>query len=216
MRKGLVSAFIIFCFCPYLARADTRFPANCSNPVPDISGWEVFQISRIEFRSSDEVAAYLGASVTYVKYDSSGDSKELIQIIYRHVPGIFSEKKLTNEQLFRETVVVLYNQKDRDDFFDEIGNKTDPISYVHWRVKEHPRTGNDVEDGDADVWFLRSNGECLTVKNERVRIQFMTENVGDGKPRNVFVGVKYQIGDTYHILEVDRRDLVRLIMEGGK
>jgi len=68
----------------------------------------------------------------------------------------------------------------------------------------------------VDIWFLRPSGECLTARNERVGVQFMTENVGNGKPRNVFVGVKYQVGDIYHILKVDRRDLVQLMGEGGK
>jgi len=43
----------------------------------------------------------------------------------------------------------------------------------------------------------------------------MTENVGNGKPRNVFVGVRYRIGDVYHILKVDRRDVANL-MNGGR
>jgi len=218
MKKGLISAFIVFCLCPHLARADTDpFPANCSIPAPDISGWTVVQTSRVEFRISDETAAYLGLDVEYMRYRNPADPGEFVQIISRHVPGIFSEQRPTDERLFSQAVAIYYTQKDREDFFSEIAKKTDPILYLHWRTKENSRTGRDMKDGDTNIWFLQSSGKCLTAQNERVGVQFVTENVDNGKLRNVSVGVKYQVGDAYHILKIDRRDLLRLrLMKGEK
>ena len=224
MKTVLMLAII--CFFPYLARADTDvFPANCSVPVSDINGWETVRTSRVEFRLSDEVVAYLGMDVLYATYRNPSDSGEFVQVIGRHVPGIFATQKPKDERLILEVVTTTYDQENREDFFSEIVKKVDLILYLHWRVRENPRTGGDMLDGDVSIWFLASSGECLVAKNEKVKTQFLTENTGDpeklrngagGKPRNVFVGVKYQVGDSYHILKVDRRDLIQLMNERGR
>ena len=113
--------------------------------------------------------------------------------------------------------IFLTNSLKRKPRLSEIAKKTDPILYLHWRTKENSRTGRDMKDGDTNIWFLQSSGKCLTAQNERVGVQFVTENVDNGKLRNVSVGVKYQVGDAYHILKIDRRDLLRLrLMKGEK
>ena len=238
--KTAILVLIVFCFCPYFARgelarpelvervesargelvesarADTGvFPANCSSPVPDISGWTIAQTSRIEFRLSDEVVAYLGLAIEYSEYSNPSDPGESILVVSRHVPMVFQKQKPTNDQLFREVATALYTQKEEQDRLAELDKKTDPILYIKWRTKKNPRTMGDKKDGDINIWFLRSTGECGLVQNKRVGVEFLTENVGNGKPRNVFVGVKYQVGDSYHILKVDRNDVVRFF-EGGK
>ncbi|OGN03822.1 MAG: hypothetical protein A2655_00995 [Candidatus Yanofskybacteria bacterium RIFCSPHIGHO2_01_FULL_43_42] len=233
MRKSLVLASIVFCFCPYFARgeparseliervesarADTDiFPANCVIPAPDISGWEIVQTSRIEFRISDEAVAYLGLDIEYAEYRNPDDPGEFVRVVSRHIPMIPARPVINNGQLFREVATALYVQKKEQDRLNEIGKKTDSILVVRWRTKKNSRTGKDMKDGNVDIWFLQSSGECLTTQNKRVGVQFMTENVGNGKPHNVFVGIKYQVGDAYHILKVDRRDLVQLMNERRK
>lgn len=214
MRTTLL-ALIIFCFSPYLARADTDiFPANCFVPPPDISGWEVVPISRIEFRLSDTAVAYLGLDIEYTEYRNLINTKEFVKVVSRHIPLIPEQKKL-NERVILDAATALYARKEEQDKLKELDEKTDPILYVRWQTKDDPRTGRDIQYGDVDLWFLKPSGECLVAKNEKVGVQFLTENVGNGKPRNVFVGVKYQIGDAYHILKIDRRDVL-LLMNGGK
>ena len=232
-----------FCFYPYLARADTKiFPANCeSSPVPDISGWEVDQTSRIEFRLSDETVAYLGVDIEHKTYRDL-NSGEFMKVFSRHIPFIPSRPKQTDERVIEDVVTELYVQKDEEDRLGELEGKMDPFLYVYWRVRENPRNGNDILDGDVDIWFMPSDGSCRFFQNEPVDIQFMTESVGNGTPRNVFVGVIYKfeickdknnIDDEsrgyknknscpedekevfYHILKVDRRD-VAYLAEGGR
>ncbi len=211
MRKILAFAFITFCFYPYLARADTNtFPANCSVPVPDISGWEVTQQSRIAFRLSDQTVAYLGLDVEQRIYRNP-DSGESMQVFNRHIPFIPSRPKQTNERLISEVATALYVQKDEEDRLVELHKKIDPFLYVYWRVQKNPRNGNDMLDGDVNIWFMPSSGECHFAQNKPIGIQFMSENIGNGKSHNVFVGVKYQIGGVYHILKVDRRDVANLM-----
>ena len=214
MRKTATLALIVFCFCPYLARADTKFPANCANPVPDISSWEITQTSRVEFRVSDNAVAYLGLSIEHNIYRNPDNIREFAKVVSRHIPFIPQRQEL-NEQSFFQTAATLYAKKDEQDAFSKLDGEIDPIFYMLWRTKENPRTGEDMLDGDVDIWFLRSSGECLTAQNEKVAVQFLTESVGNGNSRNIFVGVKYQIGKAYHILKVDRRDLI-LLMEGEK
>lgn len=215
MRKGLISALFVFCFCPYFARADTNtFPANCSPTAPDISGWEVVQPSRTEFRISDRAIAYLGLAVEYTDYKNPLNSGEFVRVISRHIP-LIPEQKEINERVILDVATTLYNQKEEQERLDKLEKESDSILFMRWRTQEDPLMGRGQRDGDVDLWFLKSSGECLVAKNEKVAIQFLTENVDNGKPRNIFVGVKYQIGDVYHILKVDRRDVL-LLMNGEK
>lgn len=222
MRTVLV-ALIIFCFYPYFARgepvesarADTNtFPANCEFAAPDITGWEIIRTSRIEFRLSDESIAYLGIDVENTDYRNPLNTKEFVRVISRHIPLISFQKKL-NEMVILDTAVTLYNQKEEQDRFNELEKEIDPILFIRWRTKESSRTGQNQRYSDVDIWFLKSSGECLVAKNEKIGVQFLTENVGDGKPKNVFVGVRYRVGGVYHILKVNRGDIL-LLTNGEK
>ncbi|MBI4158477.1 MAG: hypothetical protein HY505_02575 [Candidatus Yanofskybacteria bacterium] len=209
--KTVLLVLIVFCFCPYLARGDTDiFPASCSVPVPDISGWEVGQTSRIEFRLSDETVAYLGLDVEHRTYRNP-DSGEFMKVFSRHIPLIPSRPKQTNERVIADVATELYVQKDEKDRLGELNKKMDSFLYVYWRIQKNSRNGNDMLDGDVDIWFTSFDGSCHFMQNEPIGIQFLSENVGNGKPRNVFVGVKYQVGDVYHILKIDRRDVSDLM-----
>jgi len=195
-------------------RIDTDiFPMNCSVSVPDISEWEVSQTSRIGFRLSGETVSYLGVDIEHTTYHNP-DSGEFMKVFNRHIPLILSSPKQTNERVISDVATAIYVQKDEEDRFDEIGKKMDPFLYVYWLVRENPRNGNDMLDSDVDIWFMPPDGSCRFFQNEPIKVRFLTENIGNGKARNVLVGVQYQIGGVYHILKVDRRDVVHL-MEGG-
>ena len=222
MARIFALALTAFFLCPFLARGEPfsgqlpanepfassqlkSFPANCQGPsIPDINGWKTGRKSRIEFRLSNETVAYLGSDIEYLNPFNPG---EVLRVVSRHVPGVFFAKKSTNDRLFREVVTSLYSAKDREEFFKTVDKKIDPILYAHWRTVKNPRTGEEMLAGDVDIWFLKSDGECLVAKNEKIKTQFLSENVGNGKPRNILSGAKYQIGDAYHILEVDPRIL---------
>jgi len=215
MRKALL-ALVIFCFCPYLARADTKiFPANCENPpVFDISNWETVKTSRVEFRISDQIVAYLGLDVEHRIYRNL-DSGESLEVFSRHTPFIPSRSKQMDGQMINEVATMLYVQKDEEDRLGELEGKADPFLYVYWRIQKNSRNGNDMLNGDVNIWFMPSDGSCRFFKNELIKVQFLSEKVGDGQPRNIFVGVRYQIGEAYHLLKVDRRDVEHL-MNGGR
>lgn len=207
--KTVFLGLVIFCFCPYLARADTPFPSNCTiSPVPDISGWEVVSKSRTEFRLSGTAMAYLGLDIEYAEYRDP-NSSEFVRVISRHIP-LIPEQKRINERVIFDAATALYARKEEQDRLNQLDENTDPILYIRWRTKTNLRTGKDERDRDVDLWLLKPSGECFVAKNEKVGVQFLTENVSNGKPHNVFVGVKYQVGDVYHILKVDRRDVLLL------
>lgn len=210
MRKTALAAILII-FLPSLARADTNtFPANCSVPVPNISDWEAIQQSQIEFRLSNQAVAFLGLVVESKTYRNS-HSGEIIKVFSRHIPMIFAEQKQDDERLLEEAVALFYAEKEKNDLLAKLKEKIDPLLYVYWRIRINPRNGNDMLDGDVNIWFMSSDGSCQFSQNKKIGIQFMTENVGNGQSRNVFVGVKYQIDGAYHILKVDRRDVANLM-----
>lgn len=219
MKTALLALFILY-FCPYLARADTEvlavskvepFPTNCSVPAPDVSGWKVTRTSRIEFRFSDYAAAYLGLDIEYTEYRNPLNTREFVRVVSRHIPLIPEQKKIDDRIIF-DAATVLYTKKEEQGRLIKLGKETDLVFFIRWEIKESPHAEQDQLDDDAgvNVWFHKSDGGCLVAKNEKVRTQFLTENIGDGRPRNVFVGVKYQVGDVYHILKVDRRDVLLL------
>ncbi len=203
--------FIVLCLYPYLARGDTN------PPVPDIRGWTVVNISRIEVRVSDDIVAYLGLDVAYV---NPADPRESVRVIRRHIPIILNKHRPQDEHLFSEAMIASYSQKEENDRLMEVSKKSDPIAYVQWRTKKNPRTGKDMQDGDVDIWFMPAegilpDGSWLFFKNEKMKVGFLTENVGNGKLHNVFSGMEYQVGDVYHILRVSRGDFMQLF-KGGK
>lgn len=259
MRTAFL-ALLVFCFWPYVARgepvesarADTEpFPLNCSIPPPDISGWEVISQSRTEFRISDTAVAYLGLAVEYTDYKDPLTDGEFVRIFSRHIPLILEQKDLS-DRVILDVATRIYTQKEEQDRLNELGKEADLFLVVRWKTKENSRTGEDnARDGAADVWFLDSNEECLVTQlidpGDKIGIEFLTENVGNGKPRNVFVGVRYSIEmrpeDTdenlcldnknededknrdqdackvkkfYHILKVDRRDVLLLTNGRGQ
>ena len=237
-------------FSPYFARADStssphadtaQLGANSNPPVvsvsnppvvsvsnppvPDITNWNVVNMSRTALNVSDVTIAYLGLEI---EYSNPTDPREFVKVTYRHISLIISKLIKANARLLSEMVTVFYTQKEEQDRLLEVSKKSDPIIYTWWRTKENPRTGYDMLDGDFDVWFLPPkgvlpDGSWPFFKNQKVETEFMTENVGNGTPHNVFGGMKYQIGDLYHIIRVDRNDLLKLFKadstgspQGGK
>src|SRR3990167_7590141 len=100
--RSIILALVVLCFCPYLAHSKSVeiFPGNCSQPAPEISGREIVQVSRVEFRISDESAAYLGLMTDY---RNPLNGREFVKVISRHNP-LISEKRIpTNERSAFET-----------------------------------------------------------------------------------------------------------------
>lgn len=207
--KTAILTLVSFLFYPYIARADT-----C--PIIDVDKWTVNQKTRIEFRTSDEVVAYLGLDIEYVDYSNPNNPAEFARVISRHVPLIFGKQKQANDRLFRDLVTSLYVQKEQEDRLGELDKKTDTIIYVHWKIKEDPVTKKDMHDGNIDVCFLKSNGDWFFIQNKPVSIQFLSERVSNDKSRNVLVGMKYQVDADYQILKINRDDFERLIEESKK
>ena len=157
----------------------------------------------------DAAVAYLGLDV---KYQNPADPRESVRVISRHTPLILFKNHPKNEKLFREAATLSYIQKEAQDRLNELSSKTDPFLYVQWRTQKDARTGRNVQD--VSIWFRPSDGNWLPViKNEKVKIEFLSENVGNGKTHNILVGRKYQVGSSYHILKLDRFDLIRLASE---
>ncbi|MDO8496225.1 MAG: hypothetical protein Q7S43_02110 [bacterium] len=211
-----LTVIVVSLFCPYFARADTAQLAVSSNPpvvsisnppVPDITDWKVVNMSRTALNVSDVTVAYLGLEI---EYSNPSNPREFVRIIKRHIPLIVSKQNKPDIRLLAEMASVFYTKKEEQDRLLEISKKSDPIIYTRWRTKDNAHTGHDTLDGDFDVWLLSSKGDWTFAKNQEIKIEFMTENVGNGKPHNVFSGMKYQVGDVYHIIRIDRNDLLKL------
>lgn len=223
--KTFVSAFIltVLIFSPYFAGADTgQLLSNVNPPIPDFNGWKVVSLSRIELRISDCAVVYLGVEV---EYNNPNDPREFIRVSSRHIPVPISKCKKYNERLLSQTVVTDYNQKEEDDLLGQRSKEIDHFLFLHWRTKKDSRNGRNVLDGDVDIWFMLANGHWLFHKNEEIAVEFLTENIGNGKTRNIFSGMESRIGDAYHLLRVSRNDILRLLegeptsqssSEGGK
>jgi len=229
MNKSLICSILIsLCFCPYLARgesvestrADTsqivaNQPAlsqpNASNlPIPDITGWTVTGTSRVELRVSSDLVAYIGL---VVQYSNPANSREFIRAVRRHIPRIISHQKKTDERLFSEAVIMFYSQKEEEESLREVSDKSDPVVYIQWRTKENIRNGNDMQDGSFNIWLLRPDGTWYWSQNKKEVIEFLSENISNGKSQNVFSGMKYGVSDIYHIIRINRSDLIRIFEE---
>lgn len=218
--KTLIAAFAVIAlfFCPYMARADTVLVQSDSEvpPIPDIGGWKVVNTSRIALIISDATSAYIGFET---EYNNPNDTDESVKIIRRHIPLVISKNKKINGRLLREVMAMLYIKEEEDDRLRKVSSESDPILYIRWRTAKNPLTGRqDKLDGDVSVWFMPADGKWIFVKNEPINTEFMTENINsnkpDKKPYNIFSGMKYQVGDAYHIIRLDRNILTALTREG--
>ena len=146
--------------------------------------------------------------------NSEKESKEFLRVVSRHIPAIFVRSQFGDKRSFLREAVTRYSQKEEADQLAELSKNLDPFLYVYWRTVKNSETKRKELDGDVNVWLLRANGECLFVQNEKIDIEILSENVGNGQRKNVLAGIKYQIGNFYHLLKIDRDDLIAVIKEG--
>lgn len=184
--------------------------ASTIPPFPDISGWTVVQTSFIEMRISDLAVAYLGLDM---EYQNPSNPTEYVRVVKRHVPLIFVKKEQQDKRLLRSVVTDFYTRKDEEDQLAKLANKSDPIFYIQWRIKQDLQTRNNIQDGDVNIWFLESSGNWFFYQNKVLSVQFLSESIGNGKQRNVFVGRKYQVSGLHHTLKINRSDLTQFLEE---
>lgn len=195
-----IIGFILFS-CPYSLMAQT-------NPVPDITGWKIINMSRIELRISGCASVYLGFET---EYGNPTNESDFVRVVSRHIPVPISKCKKYNQRLLSETVATTYNQKEEQDLLTERSKQSDPFLYIQWQTAEDSRTGGDVLTGDVSVWFMPADGNWIITKNEKIAREFLTENIGNGKPHNIFSGVESRIGDKYHLIRVSRDYIIQLL-----
>lgn len=220
----LLFAVVSFFSYPSMARADTgQTPTTVeASPLPpDITGWDVVDMSRIELIVSDDIIAYLGFSV---EYNNPNDTNEFVRVYSRHVPLIIAKTHKVNERMAMEVYALIYNQQEAEKKLKQVSLLADPFIYERWRTMKNPLTGHqDKLDGDTSIWFmpaegLNADGSWYFFKNERVSVEFFTENINSNKPKdkpyNVFSGTEYRVGNLSHIIKLDRNILTALA--GGR
>lgn len=187
-----------------------HYPVQASDEPPNFRDWTVKNISRIELRISDRAVAYLGFET---EYSNPNDPTEFAEVIDRHIPLIVAKKKY-NQRQFVAASISSYVDKEEQDRLRELSKMSDTFIVMRWKVKKDPRTGNDLLDGNMNIWFMPANGKWFFVENGQVSVEFLTENIGNGKSGNVFSGMRFKLFNNYHLLKVDRSDI--MVLEGGQ
>lgn len=214
MKKVVAIIVFVFLFsCPCISLADASPPVVSASNPPDISKWNIIGMSRIELRVSDCASVYLGLETDY---NDPNNLINFVRVISRHIPLPISRCKDYNKLLLSETAIMLYAQKEEVDLLSERSRQSDPFLYIQWQTTKVPRTGRSELSGDVNIWFLSASGSWLSTKNERVEVEFLTEDVSNGKSHNIFSGRKYGVGGYYHILRVSRSDIVKLLEKEKK
>lgn len=205
LKPILVLLFVLF-FSSFTRAQDLP-------PPPDVDGW-IMEKNAIDVKISDEVGVYIGFEL---KYQNPSDPQEFVMVIMRSIPAIVIRGRVTDTRSFMQTFVENYANKDETDLLKVLyEERSDPIIYIKWRVKEDPRTGNMVQDGDATVWLETNAGERLTSAGEKVSVEFVTELIINGEEKNISVGRKYSLKNGSHILKIDRSDLEAVFGKGDK
>lgn len=225
--KNFISLSIIFAIVssfPCVARAGTEQPqviVEASLSPPDITGWNVVDTSRIELIVSDDIIAYLGFST---EYNNPDDPSEFVRVYSRHIPLVIAKTHKVNERMAMEVYALIYNQQEAEKKLRQVSLLADPFIYERWKMTKNLLTGRqDKLDGDVGIWFmpaegLRADGSWYLFKNERVGVEFFTENINSNKPKakpyNVFSGIEYRVGDLSHMIRLDRNILIALAGRG--
>lgn len=209
MKKILIPVFLAGIFCPSLIKA------NMDPPLPDISKWIFVNSSPISLRITDRAVVYLGIEK---EYKNPNDTNEYIKVVGRHISLPILEKKTYDQESLRESGSALIIQKEEKDLLDKYSQETDPFIYLKWRIVKDSRTGLNILDpnSDVEIWFMpaegpKFDGSLYFFKNEKIAVEFLTENIRNQESRNIFSGIESRIGDKYHIMRAGRNNIIELL-----
>ncbi len=182
--------------------------ANAQPDHPNLDGW-----NRTEVRESDLelkiqadkdrliYAAYFGY---FEDYQNPQNSNEFVRVIKRYIPVISVSKEVEN-QTMESSIVSNYDKKASHDLLEKVRKEADIIGYTRWQVAKDPRTGESVRSGKIESWLKVQNGDW--VHDNQAIVKELFSELSAGK-KVILVGIKFSLGNRYHIVKVDQTDLI--------
>lgn len=207
MKRFFAVFLLFFAFLyPSLARADIPDP-------PDLSGWKVESIFRVDVRISELVVIYLGFETLYSNPNEPGG---FALVTKRHRPLIMAKSDPKGDRMFKNAVVDFYTRKEREGILQKRYGEADTIVCQKWRVVKDAKTGHPVRVGNVEVWFLDSTGNPKTVLNQKVSIAPVSELKSPDFRNGILAGVKYSVGDNYQIIRAEHVFLIMALKKEKK
>ena len=213
MTKNLIVFLLLFAvFYPSLARADTAQSEDTLNS-PDVSGWKIEAVYRIDVRLSDLVVIYFGFETLYSNPDNSG---EFALVTKRHRPLIMAKSDPKDDIMFKNAVINFYTRKELEDILRKRYEEADTIVCQKWREVKSAKTGQSKREGDVEVWFLDSGGNAKVVLNQKVSTGSVSELKSPDFKDGILAGVKYAVGDRHQIIRAEHVFLVMILKKEKK
>ncbi len=199
MVKYLISVFVL---CTSLAGTQS------SNSPPNLEGWKLVESHETNLEAKVQAGglvytAYFG----YVEdYQGPGTPGEFVRVIKRYVPVILVVEDDQQKQTLQTEVVSNYSRKASQDVLSKVHTKADAVGYTRWHVTKDSRTGEDIRTGAVESWLRIQNGDWVYAEGI-IEKELYSEIASDSK-KAILVGVKFSLGNKYHIMRVDRADMV--------
>lgn len=179
--------------------------------IPNITDFTSILSKEQEFRIDDYKTAFLGRIVVY---QNPNDPNEFVRVYYRQI-AIVSERakeKNTADVGGRNTNLsnLKYHQKRETEALDRVQQAVDAFAYVRWWMVRDSRTKQDIQTGPMQIWLLDPSGAYAYysqpegVEESALKYSSFSEPFGSDF---VTVGLKFTLGDTVHIVRVDRNDI---------
>ncbi len=201
MRK--IAAFV-FILLPSLAMAQVNSP-----PHPNLEGWKLVEDyeSNLDVKIQDGglvYAAYIGYTEDY---QNPHDPNEFVKVIKRYIPVIPITEDNQQEQTLQAEIVSNYSRKDSLDALKKVRKEADTVGYTKWHLTKDLRTGENIITGPVESWLRIQNGDWVYGAGV-IEKELYSEIAPDSK-EVILVGLKFSLGNKYHIIRVDQADLTQ-------
>ncbi len=178
------------------------------SPLPHIENWREIQRTNYEFKIEGEKIIYTAYVGFEIRYQNPENPKEFVQVIKKFTPIISTQKIYIEGGESPNKIVSSYNKKEEQEKLQKRYTESDPIVYIKYHLAKDAHTQENILSGEVENWILNQEGIWVYEKGELLHKILLSESADFAVKKNVVTGIKFSIGNNYHILKIYQKDLL--------
>lgn len=181
---------------------------------PDVKNFTPILSKELEFRIDDHKKALVGQVFVY---QNPKNQNEFVRVYYRQVAIISERAKEKNavEAGGRDMNLsnLKYHNKREAEALGRVQKATDAFAYIRWHIVRDLRTGQDIQAGPVQIWFLDSSGVWI-YRTQPAGIKSALESSPFSEPskthqgKRIIVGIQFVLLDRVHIVRIDQDEIL--------
>lgn len=157
---------------------------------PDVTGWKLVVEYKISVNATDRVGYYLGYDLTF---QNPQNPNEFVRQVRLLLPFITVKSNNVLDKNFTDMAMTYVTDGAERELIKGYLEKSDPVLYVRWRVKDDIDRVSVKKDGDHEVWLWNAQGNWVYQSGVTVKFEFLSETFKELNDELVVVGRKYSI-----------------------